>query len=115
MLGAGKAATSVKEVLPPQEFSVFLSPSFLNVRGSNGSLTSPTISSSVTSGVEPFTYEWSTDNPKFEILSQGEASTRVRCSGFNAEIPGNLTLKVTDDDSNEVEDVARIIFGFGAI
>jgi len=115
MKGAAKSLTSIKVSLPPQEFSVFITPSFLNIRGSNGSLTSPTISGSVISGVEPFIYEWSTDNPIFEILSQGEPSTRIRCSGFNAEIPGILTLKVTDNDANEVNDVARIIFGFGAI
>lgn len=101
------------------EYGVLLSPSFVSVRvPSNGGSTSPLITATVSAGVGPFTYEFTTNQSRFDVIAgANENEVFIQCSGFNQEVEGILTCKVIDTGNadEETTDEITVLFLFGTL
>jgi len=98
-------------------YAVFVSPNNIFVRGSNGSVTSPSVHSDITSGVGPFEYEWTSDNSDIAINSPTSDKTTLSTNGYNRDVSGIITLKVKDtgNANAEVSTTANANFILGTI
>jgi hypothetical protein len=99
--------------VPPAPYSVFITPSFLTVKSSNGASTSPNATASTISGQAPFTYQWTSSNPEVTINSPTSRNTTFSASGFNREVESEVSVVVTDDNSAIASNTFSVVFFFG--
>ena len=106
LIGTGAAASI--------DYGVIISPSDIAVsQPQNGGAGSPTIGATVTGGVGPFTFEWSTDQARFNIIPDTISQTiNLGCSGYNELVQGNLTCTVTDAGNANAETSSTIVAVF---
>lgn len=100
MIGALQQAVTGASSTPSVELSVFITPGSGAYASSNGSYTTPFFTSNPTGGVEPYSYEWSSDDDDVDILTPENDKTRVRISGYNNIKLYIITCKVTDNNGN---------------
>lgn len=113
MIGAAKSMMAGSEIIA-LNYRVELNPSNIDVFSVNGSETSPTVFSTVLDGVGPFTYLWTIDNSKINIVTPTNANTQFQTSGNNEEITGDGLLTVTDtgNANEETSQAISVIFEF---
>lgn len=94
------------------DLAVFVSPDNISTTTSNGSYTSPNITATVSGGVAPYSYSWSSNTADLNISNPSSKVTRVSASGYNDIVVGLLTCRVTDDNGSEVSASCRIAITF---
>lgn len=114
MIGVAKIAFA-SGATPAPEYGAFISPGSPFERGaSRGSYTSPFFTANVTGGVGPFEYEWDA-SAGITVNTPTANRTTFTTSGFNEEVPGTLSVTVTDTGSSDAEtsDTISIAIFFG--
>ena len=108
----GVARTALSSVFTPVSYDVFVSPSSLRVRSSNGGTSSPLATTNINGGVGPFTYQWTIQGDDVSISSPTSESTSFSSSGYNEEKQALATVTVTDTGNGSAQEQGSINLNF---